>query len=241
MDGSDNTRNDFSAIQDFLYKVINRLTIGPNKDRAAVIQFSNVALANFFLNSFTRKEDVLTAVRRLSHKGGRPLKMGAALKYVKENVFTAASGSRYNANVPQVLVVLSNEPSSDSVDLPVASLKESNVTILSIGTKNSDHKEMEKISHAPNYTISVSDMAELPNIQEQLLAAIAEENLKNEISRPEAIGKNNCIMCIARFSLYSNTQLFLVHVEETFSISNIVLIHGSTLTLNIGYYLCLIL
>nr|XP_046259078.1 uncharacterized protein LOC124066600 isoform X3 [Scatophagus argus] len=183
LDGSDNTRNGFSAIQDFLYKVIESLNIGPNKDRAAVIQFSNVAVANFFLNSFMRKEDILTAVKRLSHKGGRLLKMGAALKYVKENVFTAASGSRHSVNVPQILVVLSNGPSSDSVDLPVASLKGSNVTILTIGTTNSDHKEMMKISHDSSYTISLSEMAELPNILDQVVAAITEEKLKNESSR----------------------------------------------------------
>lgn len=194
MDGSDNTRNGFSAIQNFLYKVIERLNIGANKDRVAVVQFSNVALANFFLNSFMRKEDVLTAVRRLSHKGGRPLKTGAALKYVKENVFTAASGSRYTANVPQILVVLSSAPSSDSVDLPVASLKESSVTILTIGTKNSDHDEMEKISHAPSYTLSISEMAELTSIQEQVVAAITEEKLKNEISKTEVIGKSHWIL-----------------------------------------------
>lgn len=193
LDGSDNTRNEFSAIQDFLYKVIEIFNIGPNEDRVAVVQFSNVALANFFLNSFMRKEDVLTAVRRLSHKGGRPLKMGAALKYVRDNVFTAASGSRYTANVPQILVVLSGGPSTDSVDLPVASLKESGVTILAIGTKNSDPKEMEKISHAPSYTISVSEVAELANIQEQVVGAITEEKLTNEISKPEVIGKNNPI------------------------------------------------
>lgn len=193
LDGSDNTRNGFSAIQDFLYKVIERLDIGPNKDRTAVIQFSNEALANFFLSSFMRKEDVLTAVRRLSHKGGRPVKMGAALKYVKENVFTAASGSRNTANVPQILVVLSSGASSDSMDLPVASLKESGVRILTIGTKNSDHKEMEKMSHAPSYTLSVAEMAELPSIQEQVVAAITEEKLKSEMSETEVIGKNNCI------------------------------------------------
>lgn len=207
LDGSDNTRNGFSSIQDFLYKVIERLNIGPNEDRVAVIQFSNVAVANFFLNSFMRKEDVLTAVRRLSHKGGRPLKMGAALKYVKENVFTAASGSRYTANVPQILVVLSSAPSSDSVDLPVASLKESGVTILTIGTKHSDHKEMEKISHALNYTLSISEVADLPNIQEQVFGAITDEKLKNEI-----IGKNNCmdivyymIQFTHKYTAFSNT------------------------------------
>lgn len=207
MDGSDNTRNGFSAIQNFLYKVIERLNIGANKDRVAVVQFSNVALANFFLNSFMRKENVLTAVRKLSHKGGRPLKTGAALKYVKENVFTASSGSRYTENVPQILVVLSSGPSSDSVDLPVAILKKGNVTILTIGTKESDHKEMEKISHAPSYTLSVSEMAELPSIQEQLVAAITEERLKNEISKTEVIGKNHCldtVYCMIQFILNSH-------------------------------------
>lgn len=189
LDGSDNTRSGFTAIRDFLYKVIERLDIGPNKDRVAVIQFSNVALANFFLNSFLRKEDVLRAVRRLSHKGGRPLKTGAALQYVKENVFTAASGSRYTANVPQILVVLSTDSSSDTVDLAAASLKESSVTILTIGTNNSDHKEMEKISHGPSYYINLSEIADLPNIQEQVLAAIAEDNFKNGSSKTEVIGK----------------------------------------------------
>ncbi|KAF3855526.1 hypothetical protein F7725_016249 [Dissostichus mawsoni] len=118
----------------FPVQVIERLNIGPNEDRVAVIQFSNVARANLFLKSFMKKEAVLTAVRRLSHKGGRPLKMGAALTYVKENVFTTASGSR-SLHI--------GGPSNDSVDLPSASLKESNVTIFTIGTKYADPKEME--------------------------------------------------------------------------------------------------
>lgn len=242
MDGSDNTRNGFSAIQDFLYRVIERLNIGPNKDRVAVIQFSNVALANFFLNSFMRKEDVLTAVRRLSHKGGRPLKTGAALKYAKENVFTATSGSRYPENVPQILVVLSGGPSSDSLDLPVASLRENSVRILTIGTKTSDHKEMEKISHAPSYTLSVSEMAELPSIQEQVVAAITEDKLKNEISKTEVIGKNNFIdtVYMIQFILKYTAFFSKYMLRKTFALFNIISMHGSTLTLTIGYYLCLL-
>lgn len=177
-------------IQDFLYKVIDRLVIGPNKNRVAVIQFSNDAEANFLLNSFTRKEDVLTSVRRLSNRGGRRRQLGSALNYVKENVFTTESGSRPNANVPKVLVVLSSGPSTDIVDVPVASLKKSNVTIITIGRKNFGHKEMEKISHAPRYSILVSDMAELPNIQELVVAAIGEEKFNPDFSRLEVFGKH---------------------------------------------------
>lgn len=217
LDGSDNTQNKFSVIQDFLYQVIDKLNIGPNNDRVAVIQFSNVAVANFFLNSFMRKADILTVVRKLSHKGGRPLKMGAALQYVQEKVFTTESGSRHAANVPQVLVVFSSGASTDSVVLPIASLRERNITILSIGTKNFDHKEMEKISHSPNHMMSVSDMAELPNIKEQVLTAIEEENLKTEISRPEVIGKNDCITYITCFTFCPKKKSFLVHIQKIIS------------------------
>lgn len=198
LDGTDDTRDDFPMIQDFLYKVIDRLVIGPNKDRVAVIQFSGDAAANFFLNSFTRKEDVLKSIRRLSNRGGRRRQLGSALTYVKENVFTFESGSRQTENIPQVLVVLSAGPSTDIVDVPVASLKQSNVTIITIGRKNFGHKEMEKISHAPRYSILVSDMTELSNIQELVVAAIGEEKFNPDFSRLEVFGKHN-VECTLRF------------------------------------------
>lgn len=194
LDGTDNTRDDFPVIQDFLYKVIDRLVIGPNHDRVAVVQFSNDAGANFFLNSFTRKEDVLNSVRRLSHKGGKLRQLGSALTYVKEKIFLPESGSRHMTNVPQVLVVLSSGPSSDIFDVSVASIKQSNVTIITIGRKNFGHKEMEKISHAPHYSILVSEMKELSNIQELVAAAIEEKKVNQDFSRLEVFGKHNYIV-----------------------------------------------
>lgn len=185
LDGSDNTRNVFGAIRDFLYNVIGKLNVGPNNDRVAVIQFSNVAVANFYLNSFLLKEDVLTSVRRLTHKGGRPLNTGEALNYVKDNVFTTSSGSRKSTNIPQMLVVLSGGRSNDNVDVPATALKESGVFVLGIGTKDSESKELEMISHDPRSTFSISEFTELPNIQEQLISAIGEMEAKGMV-----IGKN---------------------------------------------------
>lgn len=190
LDGSENTRDDFPMIQDFLYKVIDRLVIGLNNDRVAVIQFSDDAAANFFLNSFTKKEEVLNSIRRLSNRGGRRRQLGSALTYVKENVFTFESGSRHAENIPQVLVVLSTGPPTDNVEMAVASLKTSNVTIITIGRKNFGHKEMEKISHAPRYSILVSDMTELSAIQELVVAAIGEKKYHPDFSRLEVFGKH---------------------------------------------------
>lgn len=190
LDGSDNTRNGFAAIQDFLHKVIGRLNVGPNEDRVAVIQFSNTAVANFYLNSFMKKEDILTSIRRLSHKGGRPLNTGGALTYVKDNVFTAASGSRQSSNVAKILVLLSSGKSSESVDAPAASLKEGGVLVLTIATKDADLKEMNKISYRPSYTLSISEIAELPTIEERLISQITKSKINGETKKTE-MGKNN--------------------------------------------------
>lgn len=210
MDGSDNTRNTFSVIQDFLYKVVEKINIGPKDDRVAVIQYSNLAQANFFLNSFMRKEDVLKAVRRLSHKGGRSLKMGAALQYVKDNVFTTASGSRYKENVPQILVVLNSGPSSDSVDLASASLKERNITILTIGADGLDQRELERISYPPNYSLSIPKMSELPTIQDQVVSLITEGNMKTDTSKKEVIGKKINGNCTLHKSFYALAHILVL-------------------------------
>lgn len=201
LDGSDSTREDFPMIQDFLYKVIDRLMIGPNNDRVAVTQFSDDVAANFFLNSFAKKEDVLKSIRTLTNRGGKRRQLGSALTYVKENVFTFESGSRYTDNIPQVLVVLSTGPSTDSVDVPVASLKQSNVTIITIGRKNFGHKEMEKMSHAPRYSILVSDMTELSSIKEAVVAAIGEEKYNPDFSRLEVFGEHKNIVFYQNYDI----------------------------------------
>ncbi len=59
--------------------------------------------------------------------------MGAGLQYVRDNVFTASSGSRRLEGVTQILVLLSGGKSSDSVDAAASSLKELGVLTFGIG------------------------------------------------------------------------------------------------------------
>lgn len=174
VDGSDNTRRRFEEIREFLYKVIANLSIGENDNRVAIIQYSNVAVANFHLNSFLRKEDILNAVKGLTHKGGRPLNTGSALWYVNNHIFTETSGSRKHEGVPQILILLSGGKSKDNINEPVTALKNAGVSVIGIGTQNSDAKELQKIS-AEITSFFVDENNHLENIKDKVLKAVKKD------------------------------------------------------------------
>ncbi|KAM8856607.1 collagen alpha-3(VI) chain-like isoform 2-T2 [Spinachia spinachia] len=168
LDGSDSTRNGFPAVRDFVEKVVEKLNVGERKDRVSVVQYSRDVEVQFYLNTYTTKEDILDSVRGLRHKGGRPLNTGAALQYVRDNVFTNPAGSRRLQGVPQILILLNGGRSFDNVDTPASVLKQEGIIVIGIGTRNSDTGELRKVSHDPNYTVSVSEFTELPSVQEQI-------------------------------------------------------------------------
>uniref|UniRef100_A0A3Q3GRE2 VWFA domain-containing protein n=1 Tax=Labrus bergylta TaxID=56723 RepID=A0A3Q3GRE2_9LABR len=168
LDGSDGTRNGFPAMLDFVKRVVEKLNVGPNNDRVSVVQYSRDAEIHFYLNTYTTRQDILDTVRGLRHRGGRPLNTGAALQYVRDNAFTNSSGSRRLQGVPQMLILLNGGRSFDNVDTPASALKQQGVYVIGIGTRNSDTRELQKISYDPSYTLSVSDFTDLPSAQEQL-------------------------------------------------------------------------
>ncbi|XP_034416759.1 collagen alpha-3(VI) chain-like [Cyclopterus lumpus] len=168
LDGSDSTRNGFPAMRDFVENVVEKLNVGESKDRVSVVQYSRDSEVNFYLNTYTTKEDIVDSVKGLRHKGGRPLNTGAALQYVRDNVFTNPAGSRHLQGVPQILILLNGGRSFDNVDTPASVLKQQGIIVIDIGTRSSDSGELRKITQDPNYTLSVSEFTDLPSVQEQL-------------------------------------------------------------------------
>ena len=189
LDGSDGTRNGFPAMREFVQNMVEKLNVGENDDRVSVVQYSRDADAHFYLNTYSTKQDIIDTVRSLRHKGGRPLNTGAALQYVRDNVFIGSSGSRRTEGVPQMLVLLNGGRSHDSVDEPASALKQMGVTVLGIGTRNSDSGEIQRISSEPNYALSVSDFSELPNVQEQMSSAMSTAVVKATPLTPTVLGK----------------------------------------------------
>ncbi|XP_077436071.1 collagen alpha-3(VI) chain-like [Vanacampus margaritifer] len=188
LDGSDATRNSFPAMRDFVQRVVETLSLDDNKDRVSLVQYSKDAAVQFYLNTYDTKGEVLDIVRGLRHRGGRPLNTGAALQYLRDNVFTASAGSRRLEGVPQVLILLSGGRSFDSVDAPASALKQLGVLIFAIGTRSSDSGELQKIAHDPRYALSVPEFTDLPTVQQQLQSSVEAVVIDVTPGRPTVIG-----------------------------------------------------
>lgn len=172
LDGSDGSRSGFPAMRDFVQRVVQTLSVDDNKDRVSVVQYSRDAAVAFYLNTYATKGEILDSVRTLSHRGGRPLNTGAALQYLRDNVFTSSAGSRRREGVPQVLILLSGGKSADIVDGPASALKQQGVLIFAIGNRGSDSRELQRISHSPASALTVSEFTDLPKVQQQLQSSV---------------------------------------------------------------------
>ncbi|CAI5656622.1 unnamed protein product [Oreochromis niloticus] len=190
LDGSDGTRNGFPAMRDFVERVVEKLNVGENKDHVSVVQYSREPEVHFYLNTYTTGEDVVDSVRGLRHRGGRPLNTGAALQYVRDNVFTNSSGSRRLQGVPQILILLTGGRSFDNVDSPASALKQQGIYVIGIGTRTSDARELQKISYEPSYALPVSEFTDLPSVQEKLSSVMSTVIVRATPMTPTVTGKN---------------------------------------------------
>uniref|UniRef100_A0A8C9ZZF7 Collagen, type VI, alpha 3 n=1 Tax=Sander lucioperca TaxID=283035 RepID=A0A8C9ZZF7_SANLU len=189
LDGSDSTRYGFPAMRDFVERVVEKLNVGENKDRVSVVQYGRDAEVHFYLKTYTTREDIVDSVRGLRHRGGRPLNTGAALQYVRDNVFTNSSGSRRLQGVPQMLILLNGGRSFDNVDAPASALKQQGIFVIGIGTRSSDSGELQKISYDPSYALSVSEFTDLPSVQEQLSSVMSTVLVRATPMTPTVTGK----------------------------------------------------
>lgn len=177
----------------FVQQVVETLNVGQNTDRVSVVQYSQNPETNFALNTYMTKQDVLVAVKNLTHKGGGPRYTGAALDYVRTNAFSELSGSRHQKGAPQIVLLLSGGRSQDNVATAAVSLKQKKVVTFCVGTRTADIIELQMIAHNPSYAFSVLAFDDVGSIQQQLVSLVKrvpqqQQQVKPEEVRGEATG-----------------------------------------------------
>lgn len=187
IDGSYDSRAGFEEIRGFVQKIVEGLNLEENRDRVSVVQYSRDATVNFYLNSYSSKNDVLSSIGTMRHKLGRPFNTGKALKFVQDNVFAASVGGRRAESVPQYLYVFSGGRSDDDVRGPAQSLRENGIKTFSFGTENADTLEMQTISFTPAHYFYVPNFNSLQNMHPSVEATL--RGAKETAEFPTVIGK----------------------------------------------------
>lgn len=191
LDGSDGTRSGFHAMCDFVQRVVEKLNVEESKYRVSVVQYSDNPKVEFYLKTYSTKAEVLNGIKLLKHKGGSEANTGAALQFLRHQVFTSSSGSRRLQDIPQILIWLSGRPSSDEVMGPAMALKDLEIVTISIGVENSDSDELETVSFQTQFAY-VNRFDDLPLIEPQLISSIRNNKKFGEIINvgvPESTGK----------------------------------------------------
>ncbi|GCC24847.1 collagen alpha-6(VI) chain-like [Chiloscyllium punctatum] len=160
----------FKTIQEFLYTLVNGFDVGLDKVRIGLIQYSGTPRTEFFLNSYSDKNEILQYLQQLPYKGGGT-RTGLGLKFMLNKHFVESAGSRASMGVPQVAIVITDGQSQDSVGLPAKALRDRGVTVYAIGIKDAVEKELEEIASKPasNYVYNVADFAALRGISQAVI------------------------------------------------------------------------
>nr|XP_020662523.1 collagen alpha-6(VI) chain-like [Pogona vitticeps] len=131
----------FSMMRSFVNRMINGLTIGPNKYRVALAQYSDDIFVEFQLDEFQAKSPMSNHIKKnLFFKGGS-LRTGNAIQNVHEIFFKTPMEDRN-----RIVVVATSGMSEDDVERPARLLQQEGVKIIALGTQGASLQELESIA-----------------------------------------------------------------------------------------------
>lgn len=170
----------FEVMKMFTRDFVNSLKIGPSDNQVGVILFDNTAAVQFYLNSYSTKENILTAIESLFYQSGDTNTADGLCKLIN-NGYTTKNGARLSsAGVFRVAVVMtdgrSNRVSYDcssnnTFELAKAVHRfEPSILVYVVGvTNNVDYQELAAIATKPDYVSNIIsfDQLRLREIQEK--------------------------------------------------------------------------
>lgn len=211
----------FQLTRVFLHKVINALEIGLNKVRLGLVLYSDKPNLEFKLNTFKEKYEVLDYITKLPYRGGQA-HTGAALNFVRKELFSQDNGGRAHHGVQQIAVVMTNGQSKDDPTKPAAKLRRSGVEVFAVGFKNANKTELKSIvSHPPRKHISkVKSFIQLPNINLRLKKLLCREIVVQSFALPALArslkdGKKDQSIPLPKKRTVNNSKLVYV-LDNTF-------------------------
>lgn len=177
-------QSNFQQVVNFLKTTISSLHIAPDVVRIGLVFYSEEPQLEFSLDAFQNQAKILEHLDKLtSQRRSGMTNTGAALDFLRNEVFIEEKGSRSKQGVQQIAVVITEGFSQDHVSGPASLLRRAGVTIYAVSTQlGSDRKDLEMIASYPPWKHVIS-------LESFLQLSVVRSKIKNQLC-PETVDKN---------------------------------------------------
>ncbi|XP_077607002.1 collagen alpha-4(VI) chain-like [Crocuta crocuta] len=177
-------QSNFQQVVSFLKTTISSLRIAPDVVRVGLVFYSEEPQLEFSLDAFQNQAKVLEHLDKLTYRRRSGMvNTGAALDFLRNEVFIEEKGSRSKQAVQQVAVVITEGFSQDHVSGPASLLRRAGVTIYAVSTQlGSDRKALEMIASYPPWKHVIS-------LESFLQLSVVRSKIKNQLC-PETVDEN---------------------------------------------------
>ncbi|XP_037587861.1 collagen alpha-4(VI) chain-like isoform X2 [Cebus imitator] len=176
----------FQQVVNFLKTIVSSLSILPDAVRFGLVFYSEESRLEFSLDTFRNPAEILEHLDKLTYRERRGrTKTGAALDFLRNEVFIPEKGSRSSHGVQQIAVVITENVSQDSIFGPASRLRRAGVTIYAVGTQDvSESKDLEKMASYPpwKHSVPLESFLQLSIVGSKLMNQLCPEIVHRQVS-----------------------------------------------------------
>ena len=164
--------SNFQTMKTFVHDIVNSFDIGLDRVRVGVMSYGYSYTFHFYLNTYSSKSSVLSAINSLPYSGGGTDTAGA-LNAVRTIGFTTSYGARpISSGIPRIAIVITDGKSNSySATVSAAnSMHNAGIIGFAIGIAGANLNELNAIASKSEYAdfISSFDSNLLSNLQVSL-------------------------------------------------------------------------
>ncbi|NXK50393.1 VITRN protein, partial [Chauna torquata] len=145
IDGSSSVgTSNFRTVLQFVANISKEFEISDTDTRIGAVQYTYEQRLEFSFDKYSTKQDVLSAIRRISYWSGGT-STGAAISYTSEQLFTKSK-----PNKRKIMILITDGRSYDDVRVPAMAAHQNGVIAYSIGVAWAAQDELEAIATDPD-------------------------------------------------------------------------------------------
>ncbi|NXM35685.1 VITRN protein, partial [Oxyruncus cristatus] len=172
IDGSSSVgTSNFRTVLQFVANISKEFEISDTDTRVGAVQYTYEQRLEFSFDKYSTKEDVLSAIKRISYWSGGT-STGAAISYASEQLF-----SKSKPNKRKIMILITDGRSYDDVSVPAMEAHQNGVIAYSIGVAWAAPDELEAIATDPDkeHSFFVDEFDNLYRYVNQLIQNICTE------------------------------------------------------------------